>query len=332
MSTSASTASLLGGCTFPSSSSLFLASTPRYHVHPLVIFSILDHYHRRNVGQQRVVGTLLGSVEGNVIEVKQAFPVPHQEEEDSATIEIDYHHSMLGLHRQVSPKDVVVGWYSTTGSSEADDKSKAPSLNYVTSLLHDVYRTQMNVAPNVEPLHLTVDVSMKGGMKIAGYINSVVRTKTNGNGNANSASSSSNTTTDLLSHFLPVPVTLDAYEEEQIGVDALISGVPDDDSRLDAPATILSDSENLEQSVMKVLECMETIESYIQRVAAGKIENPDAKLAVQIHQLLASMPVIDSNNFQQTFATHIQDMLSIVYLANMTKNQLAIADKANVLV
>ena len=80
----ASQSSLLGGCTSASASSFFLTSTPTYRVHPLVIFSILDHYQRRNDGQTRVVGTLLGQqLEGGIIDVKQAFPVPHQEEAES---------------------------------------------------------------------------------------------------------------------------------------------------------------------------------------------------------------------------------------------------------
>jgi hypothetical protein len=83
---SPSAVTLLGGCTATSNTSFFLTTTPTYRVHPLVIFSILDHYQRRNDGQARVVGTLLGQqLEGNVIEIKQAFPVPHEEEEESVS-------------------------------------------------------------------------------------------------------------------------------------------------------------------------------------------------------------------------------------------------------
>jgi hypothetical protein len=77
-------AALLNGCTSTPVPSFFLSSTPLYRVHPVVVFSILDHYQRRNDGQTRVVGTLLGQQnEAGIIEVKQAFPVPHQEEEES---------------------------------------------------------------------------------------------------------------------------------------------------------------------------------------------------------------------------------------------------------
>ena len=77
---------MLGGCTATATPSFFLSSTPTYRVHPLVVFSVLDHYQRRNDGQTRVVGTLLGQqMENGVVEIKQAFPVPHQEEEESVS-------------------------------------------------------------------------------------------------------------------------------------------------------------------------------------------------------------------------------------------------------
>lgn len=229
---------------------------------------------------------------------------------------------MLALHKQVSPKDVVVGWYSTVGFNESNKNqaSGTPAqLAYITSLMHEVFRGQMS-SNSAEPLHLTVDVSMKGGMKINGAINQVTRTKVNG------------VATDLLANFQPVPVEMYAYDEEKIGVDALISGVSDDLSRLDAPATLLTEAENIEATIVKVFESIETLEEYIEKVAAGKIANPDAQLALQIHHLVSSLPTLDVATFRQTFGTHIQDLLAIVYLANMTKNQLAIADKANMLV
>ena len=53
---------------------------PNEKVHPVVLFNILDHYTRRNEGQDRVIGTLLGSVNSDgSVEVKNSFPVPHTE-------------------------------------------------------------------------------------------------------------------------------------------------------------------------------------------------------------------------------------------------------------
>lgn len=48
-------------------------------VHPVVLFSICDAYTRRKENQDRVIGTLLGVVVDNVIEVKHCYTVPHTE-------------------------------------------------------------------------------------------------------------------------------------------------------------------------------------------------------------------------------------------------------------
>jgi JAB1/Mov34/MPN/PAD-1 ubiquitin protease len=58
-------------------------------ISPVVLFSILDHYLRRNEGQSRVIGTLLGSRsdDGSEIEIKNCFNVPHNETEDQVCYE-----------------------------------------------------------------------------------------------------------------------------------------------------------------------------------------------------------------------------------------------------
>lgn len=48
-------------------------------VHPMVLFSVLDHYLRRPENQKRVIGTLLGTVSANVVEITNSFAVPHME-------------------------------------------------------------------------------------------------------------------------------------------------------------------------------------------------------------------------------------------------------------
>ena len=67
----------------PSSQQLFLGQSALHvRVQPVVYASILSHYSRRQPSQHRVIGTLLGSVVGNVVEVSNSFPVPHNETND----------------------------------------------------------------------------------------------------------------------------------------------------------------------------------------------------------------------------------------------------------
>ena len=52
-------------------------------VNPVALFSICDAYIRRNEKQERVIGTLLGVIADNVIDVKSCYVVPHQESSET---------------------------------------------------------------------------------------------------------------------------------------------------------------------------------------------------------------------------------------------------------
>ena len=54
----------------------------RCHIHPMVVFNILDHHIRRPEAD-RVIGALLGTIseETGIVEIRNCFPVPHSEGE-----------------------------------------------------------------------------------------------------------------------------------------------------------------------------------------------------------------------------------------------------------
>ncbi len=55
------------------------------HIHPVALFSIVDSYERRPENSKRVIGTLLGTREKGVVEIKSGYPVPHNETEDEVS-------------------------------------------------------------------------------------------------------------------------------------------------------------------------------------------------------------------------------------------------------
>ena len=81
-------------------------------VHPVALFSILDHYLRRTDEQERVIGTLLGTrSDTGEVEVRSAFAVLHSETADQVAVDMEYHRTMYDLHHKVNPKEVIVGWF-----------------------------------------------------------------------------------------------------------------------------------------------------------------------------------------------------------------------------
>ena len=82
-------------------------------IHPVALFSILDHYLRRKDDQERVIGTLLGvrsTTDSSEVEVRSSFAVLHSETSEQVAVDMEYHRTMYELHHKVDPKEVIVGW------------------------------------------------------------------------------------------------------------------------------------------------------------------------------------------------------------------------------
>lgn len=79
-------------------------------IHPVALFSILDHYLRRTDSQDRVIGTLLGTRTETEVEVRASFAVLHSETSEQVAVDMEYHRMMYELHHKVNPKEVIVGW------------------------------------------------------------------------------------------------------------------------------------------------------------------------------------------------------------------------------
>lgn len=273
-----------------------------YKIHPVVVFSILDHYKRRSDNQDRVLGTLLGEVEEgtNVVYIKNCFPVPHQMKDDhQVTVNMAYHAKMSSLHKKVNKKEICVGWY-TTGEK----------VSYISSLIHEVYRNECE-----EPLLLTVDVNVVKlhRMAIQGYVGRTIKVGVRDR--------------ESVARFESVDLDIHAYEGEKIGVDALINGNPEND-RLDAPATILSDFENLQNALAKLWEMVQSCSTYVDEVVEGKKEG-DSEIGLMLSHAVAAVPHLNAADFDKMFSANVHDLLTILYLSNLTRTQLAIADKIN---
>ncbi|CAB4411502.1 unnamed protein product [Rhizophagus irregularis] len=126
-------------------------------VNPVVLFSVLDHYLRRQEKQHRVIGTLLGvrSEDGSEVEVRNCFPVSHDETDNQVAVDMEYHRNMFELHKKVNAKEVIVGWYAT-GSN----------LNQWNALIQDFYSRE--VMPPFQAIHLTMDTDLKNDDKLLG--------------------------------------------------------------------------------------------------------------------------------------------------------------------
>ena len=86
-------------------------------IHPLVLLSVADHYHRvARDTRKRVVGVLLGSKNRNRVDITNSFAVPF--EEDLADpkvwfVDHNYLENMFRMFKKVNTFENIVGFYSS---------------------------------------------------------------------------------------------------------------------------------------------------------------------------------------------------------------------------
>ena len=186
-------------------------SLPRVRVHATAVFSMLNHFVRRGDHEARVIGTLLGTSNGKVLEVTDCYAVPFQESKGSEKLYVgideEFHKSMFVFAKRVNKKEQVLGWYAST----------TPSGAYIidqSSLINDFY-TRKTEFGAVNPLHLVVDTTLSGqDIKIRGFVSRPVKV-----GSAN-----------LANCFLELDVEVVLSEAETSVMYHIINGQPEGES------------------------------------------------------------------------------------------------------
>jgi len=249
----------------------------------------LDHHIRKNEGY-RVIGSLTGFVSDGIIEIKNCFPVPHTEM-DQVGVDMEFLHTLLDLHHKVSPKEVIVGWY-TTGAE----------INDASVLIHQFYSREMNHSP----IHLTVDTSLT---------DSTLSVKAYTSLNISFGEKA------LGCQFLSVPLEIVTFDAEKIGVDVLMQGMKKKSSD-----SLPSDLDSLELSIKNLLEMLDVTCYYVNKVLDGTVVG-DNRIGRYLADCVSSLPRIDANNMEKMFNSSLQDLLLVVYLVNLTRTQLQLAEK-----
>jgi len=265
-------------------------ATVSCRIHPVVIFNVLDHFIRRSKGQNRVIGTLTGVFAEGVVEIRNCFPVPHTEG-DQVGVDIEFLHNLLELHHRVSSKEVIVGWYATGGE-----------INDASAMIHDFYWKEMNHPP----VHLSVDTNLTN------YTLSV-KTFISNNLTINEKA--------LGAQFMPVPLDYMTFDAERVAVETFARG-----KSVQGSVNLQTELLNLEASVQKLDEMLTEAQEYVRKVVDGK-EKPNPILGRLLSTAVGSLPKIDPQSLEKMFSNSLQDLLLVVYLANLTRTQLTLAER-----
>lgn len=269
-------------------------------IHPVALFSILDHYLRRKDDQPRVIGTLLGtratsysesSASENEIHVHSSFAVLHSENSEQVAVDMEYHRTMFELHSKVHPKDVIVGWYSTGGEG---------NLNTYSALIQNFYGQE--TAPNMA-IHVNLSTGLEEGTKagVKGYVSSPVGVFPKPENCV----------------FVPIPVHL---RFERGGVDLLTSTAQLPSSISTQPT---SELDLLEISLQNVSEMLDRVLTYVRSVLSGEVKGDPALGRYLMDTLGTSTEDLEKGGF----SSRLQDTLMFSYLSNLVRSQAEVSSR-----
>lgn len=263
----------------------------RVRIHPVILFQIADAYERRNMENHRVIGTLLGSVDKQSVEVTNCFCVPHKEYEERVEADLQYAQDMFELNKKVNTQESLVGWFATGNE-----------ITSHSALIHDYYARETK-----DPIHLTVDTTLNSGklnLKAYVFVPIGVPGATTG------------------SMFTPIPVEILAYEPEVVGLD-LLHKTKFTKLRHVEP---IPDLARVSEGTAKLEIMLDAVIQYVDAVLTGK-EKPDNSVGRKLLDLVNSVPKMTPDEYEKTLNTSMKDLLMVVYLTQLTKTQLQLHDK-----
>ncbi|KAI0853187.1 Mov34-domain-containing protein [Daldinia vernicosa] len=271
---------------------------------PQAILSVLDHATRRDISpaptsSSRVIGALVGtrSEDGGEAIVASSFAIPHTENEDQVEVDVEYQKNMLSLHLRAHPREVLLGWYTTSHE-----------LNSFSALIQNFFASPETGTFPHPAIHLTVSAEPGTPVRTRAYISAPIAV------NAERASESC--------LFIQVPHRIAYNDAERSALD-LISSARDTEARA---APVISDIESLTRSLEHAQDLLDRVSDYVSGVIDEENE-PNNALGQYLMEALSLAPKVDPTRVESDFNNHIQDVLMVSYLANSIRTQIDLSQR-----
>eukprot|EP00928_Gymnodinium_smaydae_P018703 TRINITY_DN1712_c0_g1_i2.p2 TRINITY_DN1712_c0_g1~~TRINITY_DN1712_c0_g1_i2.p2 ORF type:complete len:404 (-),score=83.37 TRINITY_DN1712_c0_g1_i2:134-1258(-) len=279
----------------------------RCRMHPVAVLKVLDAYVRRPEGATRTIGTLLGWIsEGSIVDITDSFPVVHKDTEEGVLMDQDYHKQMLALRQKVCPRETVVGWFSTGNEITA-----------TSAVIHAFYCTkESQFAPSAMlpgPMHVLIDTdALTHSFGVKAFLN--IRT----------------TVAESLLQFREVPLTVQASAAEKSGISQLMKArsVAHEAKQNGTAPKDIGGIDGFILGLKELLALFRRTQEYVQAVQDGKVEG-DTAVGRGLTSQLCAEPVVDAESVRNMVDNSLKDALMIVHLSNLTRTQIALAEKIN---
>lgn len=284
-------------------------SLPLVKIHPTAVFAILGAYNRRpaDTNKLRVIGALLGVSKDGIVEVTDSFTVPVEESIGNLKVTIDqgYYQKMYSHHRRVNSKETIVGWYSTSAPNGA-------LIIDTTSFIHNFFRQQIK-----QPIHIVVDTTMlSGNIAIRGFIGQPLKVGDN----------------DAFANmFHETKVQIEMSEGETSCLFHMVAGnapsTHSSSSKTQLVSTCTSDEEKIRASMEKLLEVLDSLQTYVDDVVDGK-KDALPSIGMMLSDALAEINC-PAEDLQSLFKDKKQDLLAVSYLVALFQTQTKLSERLN---
>jgi len=257
----------------------------------LVLVNVSDHFTRDHLGlgdtvKNKLIGVLFGCQTGQSIHVYDSFELPFKQGE-SGTFKMneEFLRKKLELLTAVFPTYELLGWYAVGQElSEEDMFIHREFGRFNESPLF------LMLDPNITPE--TKELPVKMFESITQVINDVPAMT-----------------------FVDIEFSIETVEPERITVDHIVKDGGDTGSRVSPLVRNLGELQNSVSMLTKRVRCLE---KYLRLVKAGEIP-VDHVLLREISGICNTLPLHNSQAFDDEFQKEYNDTLLIRHLATLTK-------------
>lgn len=269
-------------------------------VHPLVLLSAADHYHRVARGtRKRAVGVLLGTVVRGKVDASNSFAVPFEEDSRNPAVfylDHNYLENMLAMFRKVNAKERVVGFYST-----------GPQIRPNDLRIHDLIKRFVPPGTITPPVFVIIDVRPdRQSIPTTAYrvVEEVEGESSGGN--------------EVRKSFAHVPSLIGALEAEEVGVEHLLRDIND---------PTVSTVANLIKAKMAGLgtltEKLVEMKDYLEAVIEGRLK-ANQQIIANMQTILNLLPNLNRDEMVKSMLVKTNDMYVVVYLSALIRSVLAL--------
>jgi 26S proteasome regulatory subunit N8 len=269
-------------------------------IHPLVLLSATDHYHRVARGtRKRAVGVLLGSASRGRIDATNSFAVPFEEDtKNPAVFYLDHNYleNMLAMFRKVNAKERVVGFYST-----------GPQIRPNDLRIYELVRRVVPAGTVTPPVFVIIDVRPdRESIPTTAY--RVVEEIDSGKA------------TEVRKSFAHVPSLIGALEAEEVGVEHLLRDINDP-----TVSTVANLVKAKVSGLSTLTEKLVEMKDYLQLVSTGKMKaNPE--IIANMQAIVNLLPNLNVDELVRSMLVKNNDMHMVIYLSSLIRCVIALHD------